>query len=49
MTQTTGLGNTYPFYLDENQERLLKAIERVETGNGIVHDLIEVDMKEARQ
>lgn len=38
-----GLGNNDPFYSDENQARLTKAIERMEAGNGSIHDLIEVD------
>ena len=31
-----------PFYSEANQERLLKAAERMERTGGTVHDLIEV-------
>ncbi len=37
-----GLGND-PFYSEVNQNRLKEAAKRVETGAGVVHDLIEVD------
>ena len=32
-----------PFYSESNQARLTKAMERMEAGNGTVHDLIEVE------
>lgn len=32
-----------PFYSPENQERLLKAKERMEKTGGTIHELIEVD------
>jgi len=31
-----------PFYSKENQERLLKAAERMEKNGGTIHELIEV-------
>ena len=37
-----GLGND-PFYSEANQSRLIEAAKRIEAGNGIEHDLIEVD------
>jgi len=32
-----------PFYSEANQERLLKAAERMEKTGGAVHEIIEVD------
>jgi len=32
-----------PFYSEANQERLLRAAERMEKTGGTVHDLIEVE------
>ena len=32
-----------PFYSEANQSRLIEAAKRIEAGNGIEHDLIEVD------
>ncbi|MBP3888542.1 MAG: type II toxin-antitoxin system RelB/DinJ family antitoxin [Cellulosilyticum sp.] len=37
-----GLGND-PFYSEENQMRLINSINRLESGLGSVHELIEVD------
>jgi DNA-damage-inducible protein J len=36
-------GNDDPFYSEKNQARLSKAIERLEAGLGVEHELIEVD------
>ena len=35
-----------PFYSKENMERLMKSIERLESGQGTHHELIEVDNEE---
>lgn len=32
-----------PFYSEANQERLVKAIAKLEAGKGTVHELIDVD------
>ena len=35
-----------PFYSKKNMERLIKSIERLESGQGTYHELIEVDDEE---
>jgi DNA-damage-inducible protein J len=35
------IGNDDPFYSKKNQERINKAIERLEAGLGVEHELIE--------
>jgi DNA-damage-inducible protein J len=35
------IGNDDPFYSVKNQQRLLEAMEQLESGGGTVHELIE--------
>jgi len=40
------IGNDDPFYSEKNQTRLRRAIEQLEAGLGVEHELIEVDEDE---
>jgi len=37
------VGNDDPFYSEKNQARLRRAIDQLEAGLGVEHELIEVD------
>jgi len=37
------IGNVDPFYCERNQARLRQAVDQLEAGLGVEHELIEVD------
>ena len=39
----TIVGNDDPFYSVKNQSRLCEAMEQLEAGGGVVHELIEIE------